>query len=313
MAAAGELPVNVRVLIEGEEEVGSRAVQEWLATDRRGADAAIVFDSGMVDAQTPGITIGLRGLVQLSFEVRTGTRDLHSGMWGGTALNALHAVHSMIAAVLPGPDGRVPEPLRVGIEPLSEQERRALERLPDGAGMLAAVGGRELYPGAAAEYHARNGADASLDVNEVHGGAARTVLPVSAGATLSIRLAPRQDPDAMGDALVEMLRAAAPAGAELEILHRHQAHPSLFAPDEPVIRLAAEAMERATGTAPVLERSGGSIPIVASFAQRGIPTVTTGFVLPDDAFHAPNESFHLRGLELGERAARELLSALARL
>ena len=313
MAEAGELPVNVRVLIEGEEEAGSESVQRWLAADPRGADAAIVFDSGMIDAQTPGITIGLRGLVQLSFEVRTGGRDLHSGMWGGTALNALHALHCILGAVMPGADGRVPEPLRAGIEPPSEAELRAMELLPAGDRMLEAVGGRELYPGATAEYHLRNGADASLDVNEIHGGAARTVLPVTAGATLSIRLAPRQDPDAIGDGLERMLREAAPPGAEIEFTHRHQATPALFGLDEPAIALASQAIERATGAAPALERSGGSIPIVAAFAQRGIPAVVTGFVLPDDAFHAPNESFHLRGLELGERTGRELLSALARL
>jgi acetylornithine deacetylase/succinyl-diaminopimelate desuccinylase-like protein len=313
MAQAGELPVNVRVLVEGEEEAGGESVPRWLRSDARGAGAAIVFDSGMVDATTPAVTVGLRGLVQMTFEVRTGARDLHSGMWGGTALNALHAVHAMVGAVMPGPDGRVPEPLRAGIEPPSEAERESWARLPPAPELLAAVGGRELYPGAAAEYHERNGADASLDVNELAGGAARTVLPVSARATVSIRLAPRQDPAAIGAELERMIRAAAPEGAEMRVIDSHSAEPALFETSEPAIRLAGEALERACGVPPAFVRSGGSIPIVAAFAAKGIPVIVTGFVLPDDAFHAPNESMHLRGLELGERAAHELLAALAAL
>jgi acetylornithine deacetylase/succinyl-diaminopimelate desuccinylase-like protein len=312
MASAGELPVNVRVLIEGEEEVGGESILSWLAADQRGADAAIIFDSGMVDAATPAVTVGLRGLVQTTVEVTTGHHDLHSGMWGGTALNALHALHTVLGAVMPGPDGRLSERLRAGIEPPSDAERESWARLPSGAEVLASVGGRGLYPGAADEYYERNGADAALDVNEIKGGAARTVLPVTAQATLSIRLAPGQDPEAMGAELERMLREAVPTGAELRVVARHEARPALFQTSDPVIRIAGEALERACGVPPAFVRSGGSIPIVAAFAAKGIPTIVTGFVLPDDAFHAPNESMHLRGVELGERAGRELLTALAR-
>src|SRR5512133_1627900 len=115
LAAAGELPVNVRVLVEGEEEAGGEAVAEWVRADERGADCAVVFDSGMVDEHTPAITIGLRGLVMLHLQVRTGERDMHSGVYGGSALNALHALHTMLSAVVPGPDGRLREELRAGV------------------------------------------------------------------------------------------------------------------------------------------------------------------------------------------------------
>jgi acetylornithine deacetylase/succinyl-diaminopimelate desuccinylase-like protein len=157
----------------------------------------------------------------------------------------------------------------------------------------------------------RNGSDASVDVNQISAGDARTVIPAVARATVSVRLAPGQDPETIEAALLHLLREALPEGAELEVVSSHAAHPALFGPDEPAIGLAAQALERACGTPPALVRSGGSIPIVADLAAKGIPTIVTGFVLPDDPFHAPNESFSLRGLELGERAAGELLRALA--
>src|SRR4051812_33604700 len=115
LASAGALPVNVRVVVEGEEEAGSGAVNEWIRSDERGADAAIVFDSDMAGEDTPAITVGLRGMVQVQIDVRVGDRDLHSGMYGGSVLNALHVLHAMLAQVVPGADGRLREELRAGI------------------------------------------------------------------------------------------------------------------------------------------------------------------------------------------------------
>ncbi|WP_205699569.1 M20/M25/M40 family metallo-hydrolase [Conexibacter sp. SYSU D00693] len=308
----GELPVHVRVCCEGEEEAGSHGVIAWLREDEVGADAAIVFDSGMVDPQTPAITLGLRGVVQATFTVTTGERDLHSGIYGGTALNPLHVVTRMLAAVVPGPDGVLREELREGVLEPAAAELRSWEALPTGAEVLGEAGAREAYPGAAGEYYRRNGADAALDVNEVVAGEPRTVIPRSARATVSLRLAPGQEPGRMQAVLEGLLRDAAPAEAELEF-RWHSASPALFPVDEPAIQLAAGALERAVGKAPAFLRSGGSIPIVAELAAKEIPTIVSGFVLPDDAFHAPDESFSLRGLELGERAGRELLKALAEL
>ena len=137
LARAGELPVHVRVLVEGEEEAGGAAVGEWLRTDDRGADAAIVFDSGMADERTPAITVGLRGLVMVQVTVRTGRRDLHSGMYGGSVLNALHVAVGMLATVLPGPDGRPREELRAGIAPVSDVERASWAKLKPGDEVIA--------------------------------------------------------------------------------------------------------------------------------------------------------------------------------
>jgi len=312
MARAGELPVHVRVLVEGEEEAGGHAVSDWLAADERGADAAIVFDSGMADEHTPAITLGLRGMVMTSLEVRTGRRDLHSGMYGGSAMNAIHVLHQVLAAVMPGPDGRLREELREGIAPASPDELASWARLKPGDEVIAEVGGVPIHPGAGAEYYERNGADASLDVNFVEAGEPRTVLAGSARAVLSIRLAPGQDPAVIDAALRRLLTEATPEGAELTI-ETMLAHPSLFAPDSPAMLAARAAIERATGTAPALVRSGGSIPIVAELAAKGIPTIVSGFALPDDDIHAPNESFRLESLRLGEAAARELFVGLARL
>jgi acetylornithine deacetylase/succinyl-diaminopimelate desuccinylase-like protein len=312
LARAGELPVNVRVVVEGEEEAGSASIAEWLRADERGADAAIVFDSGMVDERTPAITVGLRGMVMVEIEVRTGVRDMHSGIYGGSVLSALHVLHHMLAQVVPGPDGRVREELRAGILPPAEAERISWERLPPGEQIIAEVGGRPAYPGAAAEYYERNGADASLDINEIVGGEPRTLVPAVARGTVSLRLAPGQRAAEIGPELERLLRDAAPPGADVK-LSRHDADPALFEPDLPALVLGAQAIERATGTAPALIRSGGSIPVVAEFAAREIPTIVSGFALPDDAFHAPDESYRLESLELGERTARELLLALAEL
>jgi acetylornithine deacetylase/succinyl-diaminopimelate desuccinylase-like protein len=299
-------------VVEGEEEAGSESIAEWIRADERGADAAIVFDSGMVDERTPAITVGLRGLAMAQIEVRTAPRDLHSGIYGGTALNALHVLQRMLAEIAPGPDGAVRDELRAGVLPPAEAERISWERLPPGTQVLSEVGGRPAYPGAEAEYYERNGADTSVEINEIVGGEPRTVVPAVARATVSVRLAPGQRAAEIGPVLERLLRDAAPADAGVTMAS-HLADPSLFEPDLPALVLAAQALERATGTAPALVRSGGSIPVVAEFAAREIPTIVSGFTLPDDAFHAPDESFLVANLELGERAGRELLIALAEL
>jgi acetylornithine deacetylase/succinyl-diaminopimelate desuccinylase-like protein len=312
LARAGELPVNVRVLVEGEEEAGGESATDWLRADERGADAAIVFDSDMADEHTPAITLGLRGMVQAAITVRTGARDLHSGMYGGSVLNALHVLHAMLAEVMPGPDGRLREELRAGIEPPAGAERESWARLRPGDEVLAEVGARPVHPGAGSEYYERNGADASLDVNWVEGGEPRTVVPSVARAQLSMRLAPRQRSADLQPVLERLLRGAAPDGAEVSI-DWHLAEPALFSVDEPAIQLAAGAIEKAFGAPPAMQRSGGSIPIVAELAAKGIPTIVGGFALADDAIHAPDESYRVESLRLGVAAARELYSALAKL
>jgi acetylornithine deacetylase/succinyl-diaminopimelate desuccinylase-like protein len=312
LAREGALPVNVRVLIEGEEEVGGESVAKWVQRDERGADVAIVFDSGMEDENTPAITVGLRGIVHTHVTVRTGTRDIHQGMYGGAALNSLTVMHRILAAVLPDEEGRVRPELAAGTQAPSDVERASWERLTPGDRLLAEVGARPLTPAAIDEFHERTGALPCVDINYIEAGAPRTVIPAETRAAVTLRLAPGQSAQAMQAEMERLLRAAAPEGAEVEISH-HAGEPAHFDPESPAIRLAGEAIERATGMTPVFPSIGGSIPVVADLAARGIPTVVSGFSTNGDAFHAPDESYRLESLELGRKASLELLRAYAAL
>lgn len=312
MAAAGELGVHVRVLIEGAEETGSDDVGEWVLQDPRGADAVIVFDSGMIDADTPALTLATRGMVMAHIVVRTGTAPAHSGMYGGAALNAFHALHRALAAVLPGPDGRLPEPLRAGVIPPSQLEIDSWATLPDGAGELAQVGARPADPAAVAEFYLRTTAEPSLDVHRIAGGQARTIVVPEAEADLSVRIVGGQRSDEIARNLEGLLRDALPSGAELTF-SAERAEASSFDPELPALVAARRALERACGRPPALVRNGGTLPILAAFAERGIPAIVSGFSLPDDALHAPDESYRLVAFEQGEKAARALYEELAAL
>jgi acetylornithine deacetylase/succinyl-diaminopimelate desuccinylase-like protein len=312
LAKGGELPVNVRLLVEGEEEVGSRSVLKRLGDGEDRADCAIVFDSLMVDERTPAITLAGRGLARAEIEVRTGARDLHSGLYGGAVLNAAHVLLAMLAAVAPDAEGRPRPELAAGVAPVSAQEKESWKRLPPGAEAIRAVGGVEVAPGAGDELYERTGAATAVDVNMISVGEPRTIVPAVARGHVSVRLAPGQSAEEIGSELERLLREAAPDGAEVSI-DMELADPALFDPADPALRLAAEAMERACGTPPALVRLGGTLPLLAVLAGRGIPAIVSGFALPADAFHAPNESYRLESLRLGEAAARELYSALSAL
>jgi acetylornithine deacetylase/succinyl-diaminopimelate desuccinylase-like protein len=178
--------------------------------------------------------------------------------------------------------------------------------------VLAEAGARPADARAAAEFHTRTTADASVDVHRIAGGDNRTIVPPVAEADLSVRIAPGQDPDEIAGALEALLRGAVPDGAELT-LSLDRAHPSRFDPDVTALRIARGALARAAGREPVLLRSGGSLPVLAAFAARGIPAIVSGFGLPQDNFHAPDESYAISSLELGLRAARALFEDLAQL
>ncbi len=310
LASAGELPVNVRFLVEGEEEVGSDAVLRHLREQPPEVDCAIVFDSLMADERTPAINTGARGLVQGPVEVRTAGRDLHSGLYGGAVLNATHVLIAVLREVLPGPDGRARDELRAGTVAPGDAERESWARLPTGAEMLGEASAAEVTPGAAGEFWERTGAEPSVDVNMLSGGEPRTVIPSVARAQLSIRLAPGQSAAEIAAEAERLLRAAVPDGAELSV-ELDLAEPALFDASEPALQLAAGAFERACGTAPAFVRLGGTLPLLAVLAEQGVPTIVSGFALGADAFHAPNESYRLESLRLGELTARELYRALA--
>ena len=310
LARSGDLPVNVRFLVEGEEEIGSPSVLRRLAEEDPRADCAIVFDSLMADERTPAIAVATRGMVKADIEVRTAQRDLHSGLYGGAVPNALHALLGMLAELVPDAEGRVRPELAAGVIPPSETERESWERLPPGAEALDRMGVTEVAPGAAQEFYDRIGALPAVDVNMVAGGEPRTIVPAAARGFVSMRLAPGQRAPELAQVIEGLLRGAAPAGATVAI-DWELADPSLFDPAEPALRLGAEALERACGVAPVLMRLGGTLPLLALLAERRIPTIVSGFVLDADAIHAPNESYRLESLRLGERAAGELYRALA--
>ncbi len=309
---SGELAVNVRVVIEGEEEAGGESVAAWVKADERGADCAIVFDSAMEDAKTPAITIGLRGCVSTMITVTAQPRDLHSGLYGGSVQNALHVLQQMLTPLLPGADGNICDELRAGAEPPSQEELDSWQKLRPGQEILGEVGATPLTSDSGADFRRRNGAEPSFEVNWIEAGAQRTIVPAQARAFVTTRLAPGQDAQAIATELERLLRSGVPTGVEVE-LQSHTATPSLFAPSLPVIQIAREAIERASGMPTALIRSGGSIPVVADFAAAGIPVIVSGFGLAGDEIHAPNESFVLEHLDLGERCARELLVALAAL
>jgi acetylornithine deacetylase/succinyl-diaminopimelate desuccinylase-like protein len=315
LATEGALPVNVRVACDGEEEVGGHSIVDWIAEDERGADACVIFDAHMPRRGQPAFYIATRGLCYFHVRVRTGGRDLHSGTFGGAALNANHALLQTLSGVL-AREGRLPEPLRRGVVPPTDQELRDWASQEPGAEVLAGQDARPSDATAAEELYLRTWAEPSVDVNGIEGGSPqlqKTVIPVVAEANLSIRLAPGQHPDEIGPEVERLLRASAPGGADVEIELWSAAPPGLIPPDSTAIRLGQDAFERALGVRPLLLRSGGTLPIVPALADRGIPTIVTGFDLPEGNLHSPNERLLVEHVPLGVAAARELFSGLAAL
>jgi len=307
--------VNVRFCCDGEEETGGHSIVEFLEQDERGADVAVIFDSGMIRRDVPAFNVATRGLAYFHVTLRTGERDLHSGMYGGAALNAAHALMQTLTALL-ARDGRLAEPLRRGIAAPTEEELQGWRELPAGTDELSDQGARPADPRAAEEFYLRTFAEPALDVNGIESGSPhlqKTVLPVEAVANLSIRLAPGQTVDEIAPELERMLREAAPAGAELDVERWSSSPPGLVPPDARAIQLGLDAFERALGRRPALVRSGGTLPIVPALADKGIPTIITGFGLPDSQVHSPNERLVADYVPKGIEAARELFRELANL
>jgi acetylornithine deacetylase/succinyl-diaminopimelate desuccinylase-like protein len=315
LKARDALPVNLRICCDGEEETGGHSIVDFLAADERGGDACVIFDAAMLDRDVPLFCLSTRGLIYFHIRVKTGARDLHSGVFGGAALNALHALVQTLGPILPK-DGRLAEPLRAGIAPATDAELAAWGELTSGAEELAGQGARPMDPKAAEEFYLRTFAEPSLDVNGIEGGSPhlqKTVLPVEAHANLSIRLAPGQDWEQIAAETERLLREAAPEGAELEVTRLSSSPPGLVDPESPAVQLGLDAFERVVGTRPLLVRSGGTLPIVPALADKGIPAILTGFALPDSNIHSPNENLLAEYLPLGVSAATELYKAFAKL
>jgi acetylornithine deacetylase/succinyl-diaminopimelate desuccinylase-like protein len=315
LARAGRLPVNVRFACDGEEETGGHSIVSFLEADQRGADAAVIFDSGMIRRGLPAFNLATRGVAYFHLTMRTGARDLHSGLYGGAALNAAHAMTRTLGAVL-AVDGRLAEPLRHGVQPPSQQEIESWRDLPLGADELADQGARPMDPTAAEEFYLRTFAEPSLDVNGVESGSPhlqKTVIPVQAAANVSIRLAPGQQVQDVTSAFQRLLQEAVPDGAELQAELLSAAPPAVVPADAKALQLGLNAFERAVGVRPALVRSGGTLPIAAAFADRDIATVITGFSLPDANIHSPNERLLAEYVPLGIAAAGALFEEWAAL
>ena len=316
LAAAGDLPVNVRFVCDGEEETGGQQVVDFIASDERGADVAVIFDSAMLRPGAPVFHVATRGMIYFHVRVRTGERDLHSGMFGGAALSSTEALMQTLRGVLPGDDGLAPEPLRAGVAPPSDEEARAWQELDSGSEVLEESGARPADARAADEFYMRTWAEPAVTVNGFVGGEPhlqKTVLPVFAEANVSIRLAPGQDPDEIAPVFERLLREAAPEGTDVEVERWASAAPGLIQSDTPAIRLAQDAFERIVGARPLLVRVGGSLPIVPALAEKGIPTVITGFDLPEGNIHSPNERLRVDHIPLAVEAGKELFRAFAAL
>jgi acetylornithine deacetylase/succinyl-diaminopimelate desuccinylase-like protein len=315
LAHEGRLPVNVRVICDGEEEIGGRSLAEFVAADARGAKACIVFDGGMLDRRTPVLNLGLRGLCYLHMRVQTAERDLHSGLYGGAAVNALHVLLRCLDAVV-GRDGELPTELQRGARPPAPEEVDGWSVLRSGRQVLDEQGALPLNGAVGDDFYLRTWARPAVDVNGIEGGSARllkTVMPAVAHANLSMRLAPGQDVDEMAGALERLLRAAAPPRAQVDVSVVSRVQPALFSRDALPIKLASQVFENVTGFTPVLVRSGGSLPFAAALAGRGIPFVGTGFDLPEGNVHSPNERLLVDHIPLGIEVARGLLMAFAQL
>jgi acetylornithine deacetylase/succinyl-diaminopimelate desuccinylase-like protein len=308
LSATGSLPINVRVILEGEEEVGGEGIADFVASKPADlkADFALVSDTELFAPGLPTLCVGLRGMIYTELEVRGAKTDLHSGMYGGAAPNPFMALAQMLAR-LKDEEGHILIPgFYDGIIPPSPEELAAWSSLPfdEEHYRITEVGSRTLVGEAGYSVLERTWARPTLDVHGIPGGfigaGAKTVIPAKALAKVSMRLVPGMTPAktfALYKAYVEKI---APAGVDIEVRLIHSGDPCLIRVDNPYIQAATRALKEVWGKETVFIRSGGSIPIVGDFDRHlGVPSVMMGFGLPDDNIHAPNEKFHLKNFELG--------------
>jgi acetylornithine deacetylase/succinyl-diaminopimelate desuccinylase-like protein len=320
MRTTGSLPVNVKFVIEGEEEIGSPNLEPFLAEhrERLAADIVLVSDTSMYAPGRPAITWGLRGLAYFEVHVKGPSHDLHSGLYGGAVKNPINALCEMIGK-LHDEQGRVTvDGFYDDVRPLTEQERAETAALGhDEAAFRAEIGVSESVGEAGYTVLEQTASRPTLDCNGIWGGytgaGAKTVLPSEAHAKFSCRLVADQDPRDIEDKVEAWFAANAPAGVEVSVKRHHGAPPFLVDRSAPAISAAVRALERVWQTKPVFIRSGGSIPIVASFKHvLGLDTILMGFGLADDRLHSPNEKFGLENFRQGIRSSAYVLEELGR-
>jgi len=309
MVAEGNVPCNIKFIIEGEEEVGSSHLDDFLEANKEklSADVVLVSDTGIIANDTPSITVGLRGLSYVEVEVTGPNRDLHSGLYGGAAPNPINILCEMIAS-LKDEDQRITvEGFYDDVYELSSEERSAMARAPfsetshrSSIGIGAHEGESTYSP------MERMSIRPTLDVNGIWGGymkeGAKTVIASKAYAKISMRLVPHQDHETITKLFTEHFNRIAPPSVSVKVTEMHGAAPAITPTNSPAYNAASLAMTETFGKEPVPVRSGGSIPIVASFERiLGLKTVLFGFGLDSDAIHSPNEHYgvfnYFKGIE----------------
>ena len=318
-AVQGRLPVNVKFLIEGEEEIGSRHLEAFVVQhgELLAADVVISADGAMWRIDEPSLTVANRGLAGLELTLRGAAKDLHSGRHGGSVANPLHAMARLIAS-LHQPDGRVAVAgFYDRVRELSPAERADIAALPfDEAVYLNQVGATAAVGEPGYTTLERQWTRPTLEVNGMWGGyqgpGQKTVVPSEARAKITCRLVPDQDPDEVVALVVRHLETNVPAGARLTIRPAdHGARPAHIARDHPVLKAAASALEATYGVAPLIVRMGGTVPIAEIFQRlMGLDTVYFSFSTGDEDFHSPNEFFRVHRLHEGLAAWARLWDGL---
>ena len=316
----GRLPVTVKLLIEGEEEIGSPSLEAFVAENAEAlrADYAVVSDSSMYTAEIPALTTGLRGLAYFQLDIEGAARDLHSGSHGGGVANPANVLAAFLAT-LHNPDGSINLPgIYDDVVATTEEERAAFAALGfDDDAYRAEVGAPTLAGEAGYTTLERRWTRPSLDINGLWGGyageGAKTVLPAKAGAKFSLRLVPHQDPERVAQAVRRAADERLPSSVRWELTAHHGARPVLTPTDSPGVRAALRALAQGFDREAVFIREGGTIPVV-EVMQRvlGTTPLLMGFGLPEDRAHAPNERFGLANLNGGIRASAALWAGLAR-
>lgn len=309
MERTGSLACNVKFMIEGEEEIGSPSLKEFCRMNRDllQADIILISDTTMLAQDTPSITVGLRGLSYLEVEVTGPNRDLHSGLYGGAVGNPANILAKMIAS-LTDENNRITIPgFYDDVREVSAEERAQMARAPfDLEAYKKALDIDEVVGETGYSTSERTGIRPSLDVNGIWSGytgeGAKTILPSTAHAKISMRLVPDQDSKKVDELFINHVKSIAPEGVKVEVKSLHGGQGYVTPIDFPAYRAAGRAIEQSFGKKPIPVRSGGSIPIVSDFEEvLGIKSILMGFGLVSDAIHSPNENYPLfnfyRGIE----------------
>ena len=321
LASTGALPINVRVLLEGEEEIGGEGIAAFVASKpaELKADFALVCDTELFAPGLPTLCVGLRGMIYTEIEVKGAKNDLHSGMYGGAAPNPFISLAQMLAK-LKDEEGRILIPgFYDEIIPPSPEELAAWHSLPfdEEHYRITEVGSPKLVGEAGFSVLERTWARPTLDVHGMPGGftgaGAKTVIPARALAKVSLRLVPGMNPLRSFELYKKYVEQIAPTGVEVTVRLVHSGDPCLIPVDNPFVRAATKALKEVWNHETVFIRSGGSIPIVGDFDRHiGAPSVMMGFGLPDDNIHAPNEKFCLKNFELGIQSVIRFLEEAGR-